>query len=134
MSIFQIQNAIKKRLRVKMGSKTKVKTKRKKTEEKVSSKSSKKRKAKQKQNEKESRKRKLESSKKSSKSKSSKKMKKTPTDYHNILGLADKDRPGMSEEKKLRFVPGSKTGPNNHKILGKEFLKRGKKRQMKKNC
>ena len=87
-----------------MGSKTKVKTKRKKTEEKVSSKSSKKRKAKQKQNEKESRKRKLESSKKSSKSKSSKKMKKTPTDYRNILGLADKDRPGMSEEKKLRFV------------------------------
>lgn len=116
-----------------MGSKTKVKTKRKKTEEKVSSKSSKKRKAKQKQNEKESRKRKLESSKKS-KSKSSKKMKKTPTDYRNILGLADKDRPGMSEEKKLRFVPGSKTGPNNHNILGKEFLKRGKKRQMKKNC
>lgn len=86
-----------------MGSKTKVKTKRKKTEEKVSSKSSKKRKAKQKQNEKESRKRKLESSKKSSKSKSSKKIKKTPTDYRNILGLADKDRPGMSEEKKLRL-------------------------------
>ena len=66
-----------------------------------------------------------------------KKLEKDEKDTNRLSQYFGSGRQGSTwDERREKIKVGSwpNTWPNNHKILGKEFLKRERKKQMKKNC